>query len=188
MSFAKMPFKVDVAALCNQLDSHPELFDEYQDRRLAAGSPHAEMTDIWVRYNAPENRGAHFNDEHVAQWYPCVFAIPEAVRVAADVFEQVGGEVLGAVLITKLPAGGKIYPHIDSGWHAGFYDKYYVSVRNGSGAVFGFPDGEFEAKAGDVYQFDNSVEHWVNNDSDEERLSMIVRVRTFERSIREVAR
>jgi hypothetical protein len=138
---------------------------------------------VWVRYNDPARRGEGFNDEHVAQWYPCIFAIPEAVRVAAEVFEQVGGEVLGAVLITKLPAGGKIAPHIDGGWHAGFYDKYYVAVRNPEGSVFGFDSGDIHAKDGEVYKFDNSVPHWVNNDSDGERLSMIVCVRTFERSI-----
>ena len=185
MSYALMPFKVDVTELRNSLLAHPELFDAHPERRVAYGSPHNGMSDIWVRYNAPERKGAAFNDEHVPQWYPCIKDIPAVLDVVYDVFSNVGGEVLGGVLITKLPAGGKIASHVDSGWHAEYYDKFYVPIQNGKGSVFVFECGDIEATEGDVYQFDNSVPHWVNNDSDQDRISMIVCVRTFERSIRE---
>jgi len=87
---------------------------------------------------------------------------------------MVRGERLGGVLITRLPPGGKIYPHADAGWHAAYYDKYFVPVQNKAGATFGFIDGDINPSIGDVWKFNNSVPHWVNNDSDEDRIAMII--------------
>ena len=187
MSFAKMPFSVDVSGLKSAVLLHPELFDAHPERRVAYGSPHNGMSDIWVRYNSPYKKGLHFNDEHVAQWYPSVEFIPEVLPVVFDIFQRVGGEVLGGVLITKLPPNGTIEKHVDAGWHAGFYDKFYVPIQNAEGSLFCFDDGNIEAVEGDVYQFDNSVPHWVENNSDQDRISMIVCIRTLERSLRESA-
>lgn len=183
MSFCKMPFTVDVAPLKAALLANPDLFDEHPERRVAYGSPHNGMSDIWVRYNAAERFGASFNDEHVPVWYPCIRQIPQVVPIVAEIFGNVLGEMLGGVLITKLPPGGQIASHVDSGWHAGYYDKFYVPIQNGKGSIFGFECGEIEAEEGEVYQFDNSVPHWVENNSDIDRISMIVCIRTFERSI-----
>jgi len=187
MSFSLMPFKVDVSGLKSALLTNHDLFDEHPERRVAYGSPHNGMSDIWVRYNSPKRKGNEFNSEHVAEWYPCISRIPEVIDVIADIFNAVGGEILGGVLITKLPAGEKIASHVDSGWHAGFYDKFYVPIQNNEGSVFGFESGDINAVEGEIYQFDNSVPHWVNNDSDMDRISMIVCIRTFERSIRAAA-
>jgi len=102
------------------------------------------------------------------------------------VFNFVGGETLGGVLITKLPPSGIIDKHVDSGWHAGYYDKFYVPIQNANGSLFRFENGDIDAVEGEVYQFDNSVPHWVENNSDIDRISMVVCIRTFERSIRAV--
>ena len=183
LSFAKMAFVVDVAELVEQLDANPDLFDTHPERRVSYGSPHSGMSDIWVRFNKPERVGENFVNEHIAEWYPCIKRIPAVLDIAHEVFQMVGGEILGGVLITKLPAGGRIASHVDSGWHAEFYDKFYVSLKSPAGSSFGFECGKIECEPGEVYQFDNSVPHWVDNDSDSDRISLIVCVRTFERSI-----
>jgi len=186
-SFFKLPFVVNVAQLCKSLERNSDLFDQHPERRSAYSSPHNGMTDIWVRYNAYDRFGDGFNDEHVPVWYPCLRRIPQVLPVVFDIFQFVGGEMLGGVLITKLPAGGKIESHVDSGWHAGYYDKFYVPVKNAEGSVFCFEDGVIYPEIGSVYWFNNSVPHWVENNSNEDRISMIVCIRTMERSINELA-
>ena len=42
------------------------------------------------------------------------------------------------------------------------------------GAVFGFEDGDINPDSGDVWKFDNSKPHWVSNDSNSERIAMII--------------
>lgn len=173
---------IDVTPLRLALCRQPELFGRRPQRQYAAGSPHSGMTDIWVRYNdsTPFERSGDWskiNDPHESVWYPEAAALPELRPIVFDLMARVQGERLGGILITKLPPKGKIEPHIDRGWHAGYYDKYYVAVQNKPGAVFGFPEGVIRAEEGDVWWFRNDVEHWVVNGSDEDRIAMIVCIR-----------
>jgi quercetin dioxygenase-like cupin family protein len=136
------------------------------------------MSDIWVRYNDIKNLGEKFNDEHDSVWYPVAKRIPEVFPIVFGIMSAVSGERLGGVLITKLPPGGKIERHTDHGWHARYYDKYYVGIQ--TGGVFGFEDGDIRSNEGDVYWFDNSIPHWVINDSDKDRVSLIVCIKRFQ--------
>lgn len=168
---------VDVSALREELAAHPELWGEHSGRKMG---PHAEMTDIWPRYRSPEEltSPAAYGEPHLPVWYPCIEKLPSVKKIALDLMAVVGGEILGGILITKLAPGGEIASHVDGGWHAGFYQKFYVAVQNRPGSVFGWEDGDIHASDGQVYWFRNDVPHWVTNDSSEDRISMIVCIRT----------
>lgn len=180
----KSHFKIaddfEVLALQEALKRQPELFGQHMQRAKMYLSPHAAMKDIWVRYNDITNYTdlSTFNDEHDSTWYPAYDALPELKPIIFKLMSLVQGERLGGVLITKVPPGGRIGAHTDSGWHAGYYSKFYIPIQNAEGAEFGFADGIIKPKLGEVWNFDNSVPHWVNNDSGEDRLSLIVCIRT----------
>lgn len=176
MLFSKLDGVLDVEPLAQRLIARPDLFGRRSTR--AETYAHGGMTDIWVRYNAPENLGPRFNDEHDSIWYPEAQEIPEVRPICMALMSAVWGERLGGVLITKLPPGGKIHPHVDGGWHARYYSKFYVPIVNDEGAVFGFPGGEIHAVPGEVWAFRNDVPHWVENASQRDRIAMIVCIRT----------
>lgn len=181
--FSRLDISADVSELSQRLKDMPELFGRISARKYAAGSPHSGMTDIWVRYNdyrpfAESGDWSRINDPHESVWYPDSFEIPQARDIAMKLMAHVGGERLGGILITKIPPGGVIELHTDHGWHAGYYDKYYVAIDNAERSIFIFPDGHFEAKKGDVYWFRNDVQHAVINGSDRDRVAMIVCIRT----------
>jgi hypothetical protein len=180
--FLKIAFGTPMAQLQSELAAHPELFGEHNYRKNIAGGPHGEMDDIWVRYNDLANldcnNPAKFNEEHYPVWYPSYYQIPAVKKILFDLMTYVQGEHLGAVLITKLPIGGKILPHVDGSWHAGFYDKFYIPVVNKTGSVFAFENGVIAPDEGDVYWFDNSKLHWVENNSNSERIALIVCIKT----------
>ncbi len=168
--------KVPVVDLAAKLQD-ASLFNKYNWRKDKYA--HSDMEDIWVRYNHPSNIGDAFNDEHDSVWYPVLEDIPEVLPIVFGLMAAVGGERLGGVLITKLPAGGSIKPHIDEGWHAGYYSKYFVPIQNDDGAVFCWDGLELNPLAGEVYEFDNSVLHWVENRSNRDRIAMIVCIKPF---------
>lgn len=179
MNFRLIASDFNVTPLQERLVKHPELFGLYDLRGTAYDSPHTKMRDIWVRYNDIQpylKKGdlTGFNDEHVASWYPIAMEIPEVFPIVTQIMEKVQAKRLGGVLITKIPPGGGIDPHVDHGWHAAHYDKYYVPVLNRPGATFNFPDGVIAPNEGEVYWFRNDVPHWVINDSDTDRIAMIV--------------
>lgn len=182
-NFLKVADGINVLPLQMALIRQPGLFGTRTARKDGyANSPHLAMSDIWVRYNHHGNldKGIEaFNGEHDSVWYPESVKIPEVRGIALGLMALVGGERLGGVLITKVPPGGKIAPHIDKGWHAEYYDKYYVPIQNDEGAVFGFDDGVIAPKLGEAYWFYNGNPHWVENNSSRDRIALIVCIRTY---------
>lgn len=172
---------VDVSAAREQLFAHPELWNQHTVR--TAQYAHSNISDIWVRYNPfhnydPNNGGLEaFNREHEAHWYPAVDACPAIKDVCLDVMRMVEGVRLGGVLITKIPPGGEVKPHIDRGWHAEYYDKFAVQLQGDERQSFNFEGESLVSTTGDLYTFDNSRLHWVTNASDIDRITLIVCVR-----------
>ena len=173
--FNKLNINFDVSVLKEFLVDC-DLWDKYPQRRTAENSPHSEMTDIWVRYKNPKEcietgDWSAFTRQHESEWLE---DIPSVKEMALKIMSYTEGEKLGGILITKLPAGGRIKPHTDSGWHADYYDKYFISIKNKNGARFHFDGCHIEPEEGEVYAFRNDKNHWVENDSSEDRVAMII--------------
>lgn len=183
--FTKLYDGVDVQPLLSQLESHPELWDQHTMRKLTEGSPHSRMSDIWVRYNSydrydPNNR-AKFNEEHVSVWYPAWKKLPALRPIIFDLMAFVQGEWLGAVLITKIAPGEGIDLHKDAGWHVAQTEKFYLSLKSSPDSEFICHEGEREIlspKPGEMWLFDNRKLHSVENNSTEDRITLIVCIRT----------
>lgn len=179
--FQKMPYQIDVKDLNEQIREHPELWGQYGWRKEHDSKVHAGMTDIWVRYNDIakfKEFVPSFNDEHVPVWYPAWEKLPALKPIIFDVMSCEQGEMLGGVLITKIQAGSGIGKHVDKGWHVGYYDKFYISLESAPGAQFFCGEEVINPEVGDCWRFDNRREHWVENNSDSDRVTLIVCIRT----------
>ena len=172
----KLPFGADVSAIQDALEAHPELWNQNTGRTADPASPHHGLDDIWVRYAAD---GVDGSQPHESVWRvpedilpvrSCVYALMGAVR----------GDQLGGVLITRIPPGGLCKPHTDPGWHARHYEKIAVQIKGDDMQAFCFRGEELVTKDGEIFWFDNAHEHWVENASDRERITMIVCIRTRE--------
>jgi quercetin dioxygenase-like cupin family protein len=182
-SHSKIASGLNVSPLLLALKRQPHLFGKYKQRAEAYGTPHSQMTDIWVRYNNIDkhletNDISTINDPHISEWYPAYYALPQVRPIVFSIMTLVDGEQLGGVLITKLPPGGRIEKHVDTNWHARYYDKYFVPIQCAPGATFNFDDGTIYGQPGDIWWFDNSKPHWIENNSNEDRIGMIVCIRS----------
>ena len=176
--FNKIYSGLDTEAALKELNENAHLFGEFNARK-EAGPIHSDMDDIWLRYGdiSGMNESGDYSkiaEEHDSIWLQ---RLPECRKLCFDVMALTNGERLGGVLITKLPHGGKILPHEDSGWHAEYYSKVFVPIRNETGAVFGFGNDAIVPEIGDAWMFDNSVNHWVVNNSKSPRIAMIICVK-----------
>lgn len=167
----------EVAAARAEL-ADPAVWDRYRWRTDHPQSPHREVSDIWMRYNAIEHLGPRFNEEHTAVWYPIAEQLPYTKRLAEEMFATVSGVQLGGVLVTKIPAGRQVYPHVDRGWHAGYYQKFAIQIAGHKDQAFCFENESLSALSGEAYEFRNDVPHWVVNPSPEDRITLIVCVRS----------
>lgn len=180
MSIRALPGQFDVAPLVGQILAHPQVWNTHRQRTNLYGTPHAGVSDIWVRYNAWENYTGDwpaFHGPHESVWYPVCEVLTEVRPLVGAVAAHLGKSQIGGVLITKVPPGGQVAPHVDGGWHAGFYDKFAVQLQGNDRQAFCFEDSKLSALPGELYTFDNSRRHWVFNRSDEDRMTLIICLR-----------
>ncbi len=179
--FHSLPGRVNVEPLRLALARQPWLWDQHAWRKDGPDTPHSQMKDIWLRYNAYENLARSpktFNDEHDSVWYPAYYALPEVNDIIFPLMHLVRGERLGGVIITTIAPGGSISAHADSGWHVDYYDKYYVQIESGPGAIFWAESAQFVPEPGEVYYFDNTVIHGVENRGQHTRTTLIICIRS----------
>lgn len=180
---------LDIAPVLSDLDNAPLLWNAHKLRTDYYGGEHSQVSDIWVRYRRfedlaelqqidPAHAAQRFVSEpHDSVWYPGSDQLPNLKVLIFEVMRYYLVERLGGVLITRIPPGGEVKPHVDGGWHAGYYEKVAVQLKGGPDQAFCFEDGEFTCPAGTLYTFDNSKKHWVYNRSNEERMTLFICVK-----------
>lgn len=162
--------------LFRQLQENPHLWNKDSSRTKNLNSPHHQVDDIWVRFG----KGDVSNDApHESEWLDAANVLTCAVTMAFNVMNIVLGERLGGILITRVPAGKQVLKHTDIGWHANYYKKYAVQIQATNKQAFCYADGRHVTQPGDLYTFDNSEPHWVTNDSDQDRITIIFCIKTF---------
>ncbi len=183
-SMVKAPFMLDVVSLADELKDHPELWDANEMRtRMFPDSPHREVNDIWLRYNSWDNFDSEnpqaFANEHESVWYPAALSLPSFHHVLVELLSNLPDVEVGGILITKIPPGKQVYKHSDAGyWHSECYDtKVLVLIESAPGQSFNYDGESYEGKNGEVFFFNNLVPHWVVNESDTDRISLILAVR-----------
>lgn len=164
---------VPVERLVKALEEYPEFWNLHTGRTQHPASPHHGLDDIFARYVQP---GDDPSVPHKAVWYSCADTLPvrELVYPLMAAFQ---GDELGGVLITRIKPGQTCKPHVDEGWHAQYYEKFAIQLKAAPRQCFYFEDESLVTEAGDLFTFDNSFKHWVTNDSDEDRITMIVCLR-----------
>lgn len=165
----------NVMPLLWALQQHPELWNQHTARTADPDSPHHQVDDIWCRFAELSDGSAP--EEHDSVWYPGILDALPVRPLVMPLFKFVDGERLGGILITRIPAGCSVRPHVDPGWHARYYDKFAIQVQSAPGQRFCFEDQYLEPQPGDVYWFDNQYTHWVTNDTPYDRITLIAAIK-----------
>ena len=170
----KLADGLPVGALLWALQANPQLWDQNTARTESPSSPHHGLSDIWARFAAP---GVDGSQPHESVWYPAADLIPIR-ELVYPLMGHLRGDQLGGVLITRIKAGQQCKPHTDPGWHARYYKKFAIQVQSAPGQAFCFEGERLETKPGDLFFFDNSFTHWVENDTPHDRITAIVCIKT----------
>lgn len=173
-NFLRIAQGVDVTPLLLSLQQMPYLWNATPLRKVAQGTPHAAMEDIWLRFAA---QPVDFDRPHFPIWYPPSEMLP-VKQIIYSMMTRAEATHLGGVLITRIPPGGRIEPHADHGWHPEFYNcKFYLPLATNDRCVFRVENEKVVMQTGDIWWLNNTVEHEVTNDGDTERITLIVCMR-----------
>jgi hypothetical protein len=174
-NFYRLAKGVNAAPLLVAIHRQPELWDQNTLRTRHEKTAHGQVNDIWLMFN--DMTGDVANDI-IVQPYPAFEKLPQARQIIFDLMRLVEGVTLGRVIITKLAPGKKIAPHVDSGAPATWYKRYQVALQSLPGALFTIVDETVNFESGDVWLIDNTKEHSVLNNSRDDRIVMIVDIRS----------
>jgi hypothetical protein len=175
-NFHPMAQGISVTALMNQIARNKQLWNANDLRSTFPGSPHKQVEDIWLRFQ-PLDCKDPVND-HESVNYPAFFELSEANDLIFNLMRVVKGERLGRVLVTKLAPGKSIAPHIDGGSHSEYYERFHVVLQGYPGSIFRCGGETVQMLTGEVWWFDNAVEHEVINNSADDRIHLVIDIRT----------
>lgn len=171
-NFRRVLSDIDVRPLLGQIADHSEIWNTNSVRTAVFATVHYAVDDIILRYPA---KGAE-------NWNCAPFnALTEAQPIVFRLMAAVWGELLGRVVISRLPPGEQIPRHVDRlpNDRVVFYHRYQVPLVSDPGVEFHIEDEQMALEPGNAYWIANTKQHWVVNNSAADRLSMIVDIRPF---------
>lgn len=174
--FQRIAEGVDVFPVLHALQRQPELWNQHPIRTTHHGTAHSEVDDILVFFNDIANPETVANDREVVP-FPAWEKLPQLRPILFNLMRAVEAVRLGRVMITRLPPGGAITPHVDGGAPADWFERYHICLQASPGNVFRAGNEAVSFKAGDVWAFDNRQLHSVANNGADDRIVVIVDLR-----------
>lgn len=175
---------VDVQPLLHAITRQPELWNENRFRTTFPNTPHVDVDDIWLRFTHPDNCktvGNVIGDDSPV-WLPPADKLREAFQIILDLMRWVKAYELGRVLISRIKPGGRVLPHADkdgSYVQAADRARYHVVLQGLPGSLYRTGDETVCMQTGEIWWFNAHVEHEVMNNSTDDRIHLLVDVRTF---------
>jgi hypothetical protein len=123
-----------------------------------------------VRKSAIGNRASR--DVHESRWttgsadYPLARALLQSIAERED-------SLLGRAKIVCLPAGKRVYPHVDRGEYYRVRNRYHFVMKSSRGSWLKAAGEEVRMREGELWWFDNDQMHEAFNDGEEDRIHMI---------------
>lgn len=78
------------------------------------------------------------------------------------------------VLVANLDKNKKIYPHIDRGFLLANSHRLHLPIKTNSEVIFNINKEDYHMDEGIWYEFDNTKMHYVSNNSNENRIHLMV--------------
>lgn len=172
--FLCLAVNLDVLPLLYAVSRQPHLWDQNRVRTSFAGSPHAEVHDILLFFQAPGYDASDGDQGHECTPYPAWFALPEARPLVFGLMSRIQATRLGRVMITRLPPGAHIPPHIDSVHQTTYYCRNHITLCSPPDCTFVIEDETVQMRPGEAWRVDNGKEHAVYNNGTTERWSLII--------------
>jgi hypothetical protein len=188
-NFQKIAENVNVTPLLNAIHRKQHLWKADDFLRKFPQGPFGETDTIYLRFQDhvqnvtdeeielyKQNKLAGY-DLHETPWRPEVNELPEARAHVMALAATLGATRVGRCMVNRIVAGGQIYPHADSPWHANYWDRYHLVLQSRPGNTFRCGEETVWMREGEVWWFQNALEHHVVNNSDSDRIHLVIDLR-----------
>ena len=159
------PFLAEISAVDGAWDMSTGRQDKIKVQREALAIPLRGLRKSAIR-------GRDRRDVHESRWTTGAARFPLAQQFLID-FAEERDALLSRAKIVSLPAGKRVYPHIDRGEYYRLRDRYHFVLRSSKGSWLKAGEEEVRMREGELWRFDNKQVHEAFNDGDEDRVHMI---------------
>jgi aspartyl/asparaginyl beta-hydroxylase (cupin superfamily) len=111
-------------------------------------------------------------DVHESRWTSGSVHYPIACSFLREIATALDSELSRAKIVC-LPAGRRVYSHIDRGQYYRLRNRYHLVLKSTHGSWMKAADEETRMGEGELWWFDNDQFHEAFNDGDEDRIHMI---------------
>lgn len=116
--------------------------------------------------------GRKRRDVHESRWTNSAASFPVARSFLVQTAAALEAD-LGRAKIVCLPAGRRVYPHVDRGEYYRLRGRYHFVLKSTAGSWLKAADEEVRMREGELWWFDNDQMHEAFNDGDEDRIHII---------------
>ena len=146
-----------------------EKIDKQRETHAIALRSHADHASLDSRVRRAKPVG------YRGQPSPMAALLPRASAYVDQLVRSMDG-TMGRAVMTRLRPRGTIYPHTDDGLYWLLRDRYHLVLKSAAGSHFKAGGEEVRMREGELWWFDPTVSHEAYNDSDEDRIHIIVDV------------
>lgn len=111
-------------------------------------------------------------DVQESRWTGVSRQLPHAREFLKRLAEELEGE-LGRAKFVCLPAGHRVYPHVDRGLYYLVRDRYHLVLHSPAGSYLRAGEESVRMAEGELWWFDNKQEHEAVNDGPDGRVHLI---------------
>lgn len=185
-NFLQLAHNVNTMPLLQQLYRQPELWKADTYLRDYPQGPFSDVETIFLRFppSSVTELERSTKDQHECVWMDGMIHLPAARPMIFGLMAMTEAERLGRVMINKIRPGGRIYPHADTPVHAEYWERHHYVIHTSPGCIFRCGEETVQMKTGDLWWFENAKEHEVINNSSEDRIHLIIDVRSSSADIK----
>jgi aspartyl/asparaginyl beta-hydroxylase (cupin superfamily) len=111
-------------------------------------------------------------DVQESRWTTGSKRFPVLCHMLQSIAEDLEAD-LGRAKLVLLPAGRRVYPHIDRGRYYQLHDRYHLVLRSSRGSWLKAGNEEVRMQEGELWWFDNRQIHEAHNDGTQDRIHLI---------------
>lgn len=183
-NFLKLADGVDVYPIAHALVRHPELWDQNPFRTTFPNTPHVDVSDILLRFSDTSkcDTTTHvIGDDHPIWLPPADILFPHCQHLVYGLMAQTKAYQLDRLIISRIRPGGQILPHADNeGSYVQADDRarYHIAIQGLPGSLYNCGGDTVQMLTGQVWWFNAHEVHSVVNNSVDDRIHLLVDVRT----------
>lgn len=166
------PFLAEIARLDNPWDIATGRQDKIKVQREARA-----IAIRGLRKSAIGNRERR--DVHESRYTSTARLFPYTTAFLESFAREYGGDLARAKIVC-LPAGHRVYPHIDRGEYYALRDRFHLILQGQEGSWLKAGDEQLEMQTGELWRFDNKAVHEAYNGGDGDRIHFIFDLRPFQ--------